>query len=109
MLFRSGISSGEVAELLHLDKSTLTGVLQRLERRGLLRRARDKSDGRRIELRLTAGGRAMLGGQQHTVESVVRRALGSQTEKAVREATGVLRHLTEAIAKAPPPARAPRR
>src|SRR6185503_3710439 len=48
-----GISSGALAEYLHLHPSTLTGVLQRLDDRGLLERRRDPEDARRVLLELT--------------------------------------------------------
>jgi DNA-binding MarR family transcriptional regulator len=51
------ITSGQLAQLLHVHPSTLTGVLQRLERRGLLTRQRDGSDRRRALIGLTAEGR----------------------------------------------------
>ncbi len=98
-----GISSSEVAELLHLDPSTLTGVLQRLERSGMLTRARDADDGRRAKLRTTPRGKAMLGQHQHTVESVVRQALGAEKDKAIRKASAVIERLTAALVEAPPP------
>ena len=34
---RPGLSAGELAEILHVHPSTLTGVLQRLGQRGLIR------------------------------------------------------------------------
>jgi len=44
------ISAGELAHVLHVHKSTITGVVQRLEARGLVRRATDTSDARRMHL-----------------------------------------------------------
>jgi DNA-binding MarR family transcriptional regulator len=51
------ITSGQLAQLLHVHPSTLTGVLQRLERRGLVTRQRDGRDRRRALIGLTAEGR----------------------------------------------------
>ncbi len=73
---RPGISAKEIAEILHLDKSTLTGILQRLEKRGLLSRQSDPADGRRATLVLTSKGRELDKTRAPTVESAVRRALG---------------------------------
>ena len=106
---RPGITSGEVAELLHLDPSTLTGVLQRLEDAQMVTRARDKADGRRAQLRITREGSALLGQHQHTVESVVRLALGAEKEKAIRKASGVIERLTAALVAAPAPSKKPKR
>src|SRR3954465_2504809 len=55
-----GMSSGQLSELLHLHPSTLTGVLERLVRRGLLERKRDPFDARRALLKLTPAGQRLL-------------------------------------------------
>jgi DNA-binding MarR family transcriptional regulator len=98
-----GISSGEVADKLFLDPSTLTGVLQRLEARGLLTRKKDKEDARRSLLQTTAAGETLLGQAEHTVEAVVREALESEKGKAVRKASAVLEHITARLKGAPAP------
>ena len=56
---RDGASVSEVGERLHLDSGTLTPLLKRLEAAGLLCRERSAQDERRVELRLTAAGRAL--------------------------------------------------
>ena len=48
----------ELAHLLELDKSSVTGLVDRAERRGLVRRVPSKTDGRAVLVSLTAGGRA---------------------------------------------------
>jgi DNA-binding MarR family transcriptional regulator len=88
-----GISAGEVSEILHLHPSTLTGVLKRLEQRGLVARRADPGDARRALLDLTAQGRDVDELRSGTVESAVRRALRRMPPAAVRtvrEATEIL-------------------
>jgi DNA-binding MarR family transcriptional regulator len=51
---------GVVANLLAMDRTTLTAALKPLERRGLVTIARDKADRRNRVLILTAKGRALL-------------------------------------------------
>ena len=51
---------GPVASLLAMDRTTLTAALKPLERRGLLKIARDPSDRRSRILILTDNGRALL-------------------------------------------------
>jgi len=51
---------GEVAELLAMDRTTLTAALKPLERRGLVTVAVDKQDRRSRRPALTAEGRALL-------------------------------------------------
>lgn len=51
---------GPVADLLAMDRTTLTAALKLLERRGLVRIARDENDRRSRTLNLTARGRELL-------------------------------------------------
>lgn len=88
-----GLSAGQVSEVLHLHPSTLTGVLKRLEKRGLVERKADPADARRALLRLTARGAALDGQRSGTVEDAVKRALGRLPPATVRAA----RNLTEAL------------
>lgn len=54
---RDGITAAELAQALGLDRSYLSRLLSSLERRKLVLRANDKTDGRRRSLALTAAGR----------------------------------------------------
>jgi DNA-binding MarR family transcriptional regulator len=83
-------SAGELAELLHVHPSTLTGVLDRLERRGLLQRREDPKDGRRSLFRLTGKGEAVDAMRAGTVEDAVRRVLGRLPQSRVTSAREVL-------------------
>ena len=66
-----GMSAGELAGILHVHASTLTGVLRRLETQGLLRRLAHPGDRRRAVLHLTPrGARANLT-RAGTVEAAV--------------------------------------
>jgi DNA-binding MarR family transcriptional regulator len=56
---RDGQTVSELGERLLLDSGTLTPVLKRLERAGLLRRMRRRSDERVVENRLTAAARRL--------------------------------------------------
>ena len=73
-----GISAGDVARLIKLHPSTLTGILKRLVAAGLLERERDPSDSRRACLRTTARAaahaRPSSGIVERTVRSVLQRA-----------------------------------
>src|SRR5207237_5168684 len=54
-----GIAAGRVAQILHVHPSTLTGILKRLEARGLLQRRADPRDARRALFILTPRGRKL--------------------------------------------------
>jgi len=51
---------GSVAELLAMDRTTLTAALKPLERRGLVKVSVDKEDKRSRRLTITRPGRALL-------------------------------------------------
>src|SRR5256714_3983183 len=69
-----GIAAGRGAEILHVHPSTLTGVLKRLESRGLLQRRTDPRDGRRALFLLTPEGRKPDTVRTGIVEEAGRRA-----------------------------------
>jgi DNA-binding MarR family transcriptional regulator len=50
------VGMAELARLLHLEKSSLTGLVDRVERRGLVDRVRDEADRRACRAALTAEG-----------------------------------------------------
>lgn len=70
-----GASAGEIAAILHVHPSTLTGVLRRLAAQDLIVRSAHAADRRRAVLRLTARGRRLNGVTRGTVEAGVRTAL----------------------------------
>ncbi len=76
-----GASPQAVAAALHLHKSTVTGILQRLERQGALSRIVDASDRRRARLRLTAKGRRISAFTGPTIERAVRQALSRMSPR----------------------------
>lgn len=49
-----------LARAVHLSQGTVTGILQRLEKRGLIERARSETDGRGVVIRLTGAGATLL-------------------------------------------------
>lgn len=97
------ISSGALAEYLHLHPSTLTGVLQRLERRKLLVRRRDPNDARRVLLELTPAGRRVLKKRTASVEAVVRAVISRERGKQIDTAVEVLQRITSALETAASP------
>lgn len=54
-----GMTVGEIGAPLFLDSGTLTPLLRRLERAGLVRRSRDADDERQVRIGLTEAGRAL--------------------------------------------------
>jgi DNA-binding MarR family transcriptional regulator len=91
------ISPGELSQALRVDPSSLTGVLRRLERSGLVTRARDPKDGRRAILTLTKRGRTLHQRHAGTVESSVRRTLAAVSPAEIAAARNVLAALSREL------------
>lgn len=53
-------SMNELATLLELDKSSVTGLVDRAQGRGLVTRVAASHDGRAVHVRLTAAGRSLV-------------------------------------------------
>ena len=54
-----GLTQVELAERMRVEKASLTGVLEGMERRGLILRVRNEDDRRKINITLTAQGRRL--------------------------------------------------
>jgi DNA-binding MarR family transcriptional regulator len=67
----------ELADFLGLERSTLSGLVDRAEQRDLVRRERTEDDGRVIEVTMTAAGRRLA----TRVHAEVRRGLASATDR----------------------------
>ena len=53
-------TAGEIARAVSLGQATLTGILDRLERRGLINRWRSEPDRRKVKLQATQAAQALL-------------------------------------------------
>ncbi len=91
------ISAGELAEVLHIHPSTLTGVLKRLEARGIIDRKIDSGDARRALFSLTAKGKEVDSARNGTVEATVRKALAKIPDRKVAAARDVLEELANTL------------
>lgn len=70
---RGAMRSQALAEMLMLDKSTTTRVVDALVRKGYAGRSRDDEDGRALSVRVTRTGRALY-------EKINRELIGEQAE-----------------------------
>lgn len=92
-----GISAGDLARILHVHPSTLTGLLKRLVARGVLRRKVDAGDGRRALFDLTGRGGTIDGVRRGTVEAGVRVTLEQLSDREIRVTTTVLETLQRTL------------
>jgi homoprotocatechuate degradation regulator HpaR len=63
------VETGRVAREAFISGPSLTGVLARMERDGLVRRERDRADQRRTVVEATARGRRLVDKLSHIVEA----------------------------------------
>jgi DNA-binding MarR family transcriptional regulator len=96
-----GMSAGQLAAELHLDPSTLTGILQRLESRRLVQREKDPADARRLRLSLTSRGHLLDAPVPGTIEAALTRALQGRAPREVNAARSVLTAISEELSAAP--------
>lgn len=59
LLRHGAMPPGTLARRISLSPATVTGIIDRLERRGLVTRARSTDDKRKVEIALTAAGREL--------------------------------------------------
>jgi DNA-binding MarR family transcriptional regulator len=97
---RPGMSAGELADVLRLHPSTVTGILQRLVHKRLLGRTIDRHDGRRVRLHVRPAAAAFTRRSRGTVEAAVARALSElpapQVAATRRALLGVISALEDA-------------
>jgi DNA-binding MarR family transcriptional regulator len=74
----------DLAERAMTTQSTVSIVLSRLERKGLVKRSRSPVDGRSVMLQLTAAGRRVLRRAPRAATSEVMGALGRMTRPELR-------------------------
>jgi DNA-binding MarR family transcriptional regulator len=83
----------------------VTGILDRLEKQGLIRRRSDPRDARRLLLSLTAKGRSFDVDAEGTVEAAVQRALGRTPKRKMLAAQEVLGSIASSLESQPRPTR----
>jgi DNA-binding MarR family transcriptional regulator len=101
-----GIDQATLAGLIAYDRTTITGVVDRLVQKGLLVRQANSRDRRARALHVTDEGRRILGGIEPAVEAAQRIMLRGLTAE---EAGEFLRLLRKAIAAGNELSRAPLR
>jgi DNA-binding MarR family transcriptional regulator len=94
-----GIAAGQLAGLMRVHPSTLTGVLRRLEQRGLIRRLSDPEDARRALFRLTPRGERLDAERIGTVEAAVRRAMARVPQRNIEAAARILRGVADELGR----------
>ena len=99
-----GLPVHELGTRLALDSGTLTPLLKRLERQGLVERRRGSDDERLVRIHLTAAGRALrTRARKIPVDLACRAGYDAASEASMRELTQLraeLAALTERLSRA---------
>ena len=85
-----GLSCGEIAERMISRDPDITRLLDRLEARGFIRRARDIRDRRVVMARISAEGRALLEKLDPKILAMHKRQLGRMGGEKLRELIALL-------------------
>lgn len=91
----NGHSQRELADLLVVDRSNVTGLIDRMEAAGWVRRADDPEDRRVYRVRLTAAGRKLWQKAAPGYADVVRQVTARLDEKRMNDALALLAVLRE--------------
>jgi DNA-binding MarR family transcriptional regulator len=92
-------TASEIAEMLGMHPSTLTGILARLEARGAITRVVDADDRRRARFTLTAIGKQLDREKKGTVEAAVRRALAKTDAAGIARTEEMLARIVEELGR----------
>ena len=80
----------ELAGYLGLDKSTVSGLVDRAEKRGLVQRAPSPADGRAVDVFLTAAGTELAGSGAVQLARALSPMTGTLTAAQARQLTALL-------------------
>ncbi|MEV6345900.1 MarR family transcriptional regulator [Actinoplanes sp. NPDC051851] len=94
----------DLAAHMGLDKSTLSGLIDRAERRGLVRREKNPDDGRAVDVMIDAAGLELARAAYREVHEAIAPATGRLDRRQIESLTRLLGIMLEA----PPPAPARR-
>jgi MarR family transcriptional regulator, lower aerobic nicotinate degradation pathway regulator len=89
----------ELARLLALDKSSVSGLVERAERRGLVKRAPSPADGRAVIVSLTRSGRSLVTQASAEFEADVSALLEPLAKSDRRALSGLISRLLVAHAQ----------
>ena len=93
-----GLTTGELADRLYLHISTVSGILDRLEKNRWVERRRGAEDRRVVRLVVTRKGKAILSRAPEPPRSVVLRGLRALDDRALAEMSRSLARLLRIMA-----------
>lgn len=95
LLRHGAMPPGTLARRISLSPATVTGIIDRLEKRGLVTRARSTDDKRKVEIALTEAGRQLGAQMPPPLHEVFSRRLNALPADEQAEIDGVLARIVE--------------
>ena len=97
-LYENGpLPPSQIAKHMMVESSTVTGVVDRLEQKGLVRRTRNSPDRRVINIELTEGGTRLSENAPPPIQQKIIDGLGKLSEKQVNQIVKALQMLTNML------------
>ena len=90
-----GLTQVELSERMRVEKASLTSVLDGMERGGLIKRARNPDDRRKINITLTAKSRGLKGKVLPYAGKINRKATRGMTNAEANQLRGLLAKLIQ--------------
>ena len=90
---RDAATAGEIAEAARLSPASVTGMLDELERDGIVTRVRSDADRRRVLVTLTDEGRKVLGRRRRSWLKRWEESMGDVPERDLEAAADVMRRI----------------
>ena len=79
----------ELAKFLNLDKSSVSGLVDRAERRGLVQRTTIPEDGRAIRVTVTASGRELISEATAEIEGEINKLVAGLSDSDRKQFTEI--------------------
>ena len=93
---RGSITQHEIGKCVYVDRTTMVGIIDDLEKKGLVERKEHPTDRRSHAVYLTAKGKETLGKAHHLASSVDKQFLECLSAKEQKELRQILRKLVVA-------------
>jgi DNA-binding MarR family transcriptional regulator len=94
---RSTLRVSELARQMYLQPATVVGIVDRLERKGLLTRTRSTEDRRTVDLHLTDGGREVSEKAPDVAQVMLLRGLDELTDEQFSRVEEGMKQLTRML------------
>ena len=91
------MSLSQLSERIHAQNSTVTGIIDRMQREGLVLRSRSSRDRRVIRIQLTPKGRQLAADIPLQPTEILREALGSLSAQESQALVAILRKLAKHV------------